>query len=218
MSVLSVCCLKKGNRLTVARYFLPSDKSPVLLTLFVFWIPFQRSQGTARSQSSQLSEPLWTDPGLQNGIGALDLTSTWKKKKKKRRRETIRPHFPPESLYRYEKPSTKLFLCQEDRSAPADQSITTSFVTRLRGRHDHVGLFRYLSTETCSGALRTEKQKKEMIWQGWSKHARQSDHFELFCFPLPPSESVHHKVSEFKGAASDYQVIFKDRTVIKIGF
>ena len=37
-------------------------------------------QGT---QSSQLTEPLWTDPGIKSGISVHELTSTSKKKKKK---------------------------------------------------------------------------------------------------------------------------------------
>ena len=37
-------------------------------------------QGNTRSQSSQLAAPLWTDPGLQSGIGMLELISTLKTK------------------------------------------------------------------------------------------------------------------------------------------
>ena len=37
-------------------------------------------------QSSQLAEPLWTDPGLKSGVSVRELISTSKKKKKKRRR------------------------------------------------------------------------------------------------------------------------------------
>ena len=36
-------------------------------------------QGTP-SQSSQLTEPLWTEPGLKSGISERDLISTLKKK------------------------------------------------------------------------------------------------------------------------------------------
>ena len=39
-------------------------------------------QGTL-GQSSQLAEPLWTDPGLKSGISVCDLISTKKKEKKK---------------------------------------------------------------------------------------------------------------------------------------
>ena len=38
-------------------------------------------------QSSQLAEPLWTDPGLRSGISVCDLISTKKKKKKKAQAE-----------------------------------------------------------------------------------------------------------------------------------
>ena len=39
-----------------------------------------------RSQSSQLVEPLWTDPGLKSASSVFELISTSKKKKKKKRR------------------------------------------------------------------------------------------------------------------------------------
>ena len=39
-------------------------------------------QGDTRPQSSQLAEPLWTDPGLKSGISVHELNSTSKKKKK----------------------------------------------------------------------------------------------------------------------------------------
>ena len=36
--------------------------------------------GNSRSQSSQLAEPQWTDPGLKSGIIVRELISTLKKK------------------------------------------------------------------------------------------------------------------------------------------
>ena len=39
--------------------------------------------GNVRPQSSQLAEPLWTDPGIMSGISVSELVSTSKKKKKK---------------------------------------------------------------------------------------------------------------------------------------
>ena len=36
-------------------------------------------QGNTRAQSSQLTEPLWTDPGLKSGISVCVLISTLKK-------------------------------------------------------------------------------------------------------------------------------------------
>ena len=43
--------------------------------------PTHNHQG-APSQLSQLAEPLWTDPGLNSGIGVHELISTLRKKKK----------------------------------------------------------------------------------------------------------------------------------------
>ena len=40
----------------------------------------RNSSGNARSQSSQLAEPLWTDPGLKSGISLRELISTLNKK------------------------------------------------------------------------------------------------------------------------------------------
>ena len=40
------------------------------------------TSGNTRSQSSQLAEPLWTDPGLKSGISLHELISTVKKKEK----------------------------------------------------------------------------------------------------------------------------------------
>ena len=44
--------------------------------------PTCSSSGNTRSQSSQLAEPPWTDPGLNSGISLYELISTLKKKKK----------------------------------------------------------------------------------------------------------------------------------------
>ena len=38
----------------------------------------RNSSGNTKSQSSQLAEPLWTDPGLNRGISARKLISTFK--------------------------------------------------------------------------------------------------------------------------------------------
>ena len=43
--------------------------------------------GNTQPKSSQLAEPLWTDPGLRSGISVCDLISTLKKKIKKERNE-----------------------------------------------------------------------------------------------------------------------------------
>ena len=41
------------------------------------------SSGNTRSQSSQLAEPLWTDPGLKSGISVRELISNLKRKRKR---------------------------------------------------------------------------------------------------------------------------------------
>ena len=43
----------------------------------------RNSSGRTRPQSSQLAEPLWTDPGLKNGISVRELISTLKKEGEK---------------------------------------------------------------------------------------------------------------------------------------
>ena len=42
------------------------------------------SSGNTQSQLSQLTKPLWTDPGLKSGIGVHKLISTWKKTHRQR--------------------------------------------------------------------------------------------------------------------------------------
>ena len=42
------------------------------------------SSGNAHPLSSQLAEPLWTDPGPKSGIDACELISIYKEKKKKK--------------------------------------------------------------------------------------------------------------------------------------
>ena len=39
--------------------------------------------GNTRPQSSQLAEPLWTDPGIKSGISVREIISTLKKKKRR---------------------------------------------------------------------------------------------------------------------------------------
>ena len=46
--------------------------------------------GNIRPQSSQLVEPLWTDPGLKSGISVRDLISASKRKKKKKEKKKER--------------------------------------------------------------------------------------------------------------------------------
>ena len=56
---------------------------------------------TLQPQSTQLAEPLWTDPGLKSGIGECELISTLKKRKKS---AIIEP--PPRIVTSGEKAST----------------------------------------------------------------------------------------------------------------
>ena len=51
--------------------------------------------GNIRPQSSQLAEPLWTDPSLKSGISVRELISiSFKKKKKRAGRERLVEHSP----------------------------------------------------------------------------------------------------------------------------
>ena len=46
--------------------------------------PTRSASGNTGPRSPQLTEPLWTDPGLKNGISVHMLISTLKKKKRRR--------------------------------------------------------------------------------------------------------------------------------------
>ena len=61
-----------------------------------------------RPQSSQLAEPLWTDPDLKSGISVRELISTLKKKKKNAGGDLIVEN-SPKILTREEK-ATKIQL------------------------------------------------------------------------------------------------------------
>ena len=62
----------------------------------------RNSSGNTRSQSSQLAEPLWTDPGLKSGINSPELISTLKKKKAQAGNELS--DILPKSLHARKKP------------------------------------------------------------------------------------------------------------------
>ena len=51
-------------------------KQSNLSTRLLLRLNNENSPANARPQSSQLAEPLWTDPGLESGIGARELIST----------------------------------------------------------------------------------------------------------------------------------------------
>ena len=64
----------------------------------------RNSSGNTRLQSSQLAEPLWTDPGLKSGISVCELISTKKKKKKKAQAGNELSNILPKSSHAREKP------------------------------------------------------------------------------------------------------------------
>ena len=80
----------------------------------------RNSSGNTRSQSSQLVEPLWTDPGLKSGISVRDLISI-KKRKKKAQAGNELSNILPKSLHARKKPPLPpnrhmlmQFLCQQN--------------------------------------------------------------------------------------------------------
>ena len=89
--------LSEGGRLDPQQLYIldPNEVGGTGLTI----LPRQRlgtgqgneltrnSSRNARPQSSQLAEPLWTDPGIKSGISVHELISTSKAKQKKRRWE-----------------------------------------------------------------------------------------------------------------------------------
>ena len=83
-------------------------------------------QGNSRPQSSQLAEPLWTDPGLKSEISVRELISI--QKKKKCRRGSNAPTFPQifgsEETSHYHRVSTALL--------PQKVSQTPQHVTRRK--------------------------------------------------------------------------------------
>ena len=50
--------------------------------------------GNVRPQSSQIAEPLWTDPGIKSGISLRERIFTFKKKKKTQAGEFLVEHSP----------------------------------------------------------------------------------------------------------------------------
>ena len=59
-------------------------------------------------QSSQLSEPLWTYPGLMNGLSLRELISTLKKKEKKAQVGNELSNILPKSSHARKKPPPPL--------------------------------------------------------------------------------------------------------------
>ena len=63
------------------------------------------SSGNARSQLSQLPEPLWTDPGIKSGIRECKLISTGKANNNNNNKSTNGKWFV--------EPSLKILICEE---------------------------------------------------------------------------------------------------------
>ena len=68
----------------------------------------RNSSGNTGTKSSQLAEPLWTDPGLKSGITLHELISTLKKKKKKAQAGNELSNILPKSSHARKKPPTPL--------------------------------------------------------------------------------------------------------------
>ena len=66
--------------------------------------------GNIRRQSSQLAEPLWTDPDIKSRISACELVSTSKKKKKKEQAGSNWSYSLPKSLQTKKKQPPPLSL------------------------------------------------------------------------------------------------------------
>ena len=77
--------------------------------------------GNTWPQSSQLAEPLWTDPGVKIGISVRELISTKKKKKKKKKKNTDGEwmNILPKFLQAGEKATTTLWSGDGHRLANA---------------------------------------------------------------------------------------------------
>ena len=82
------------------------------------------SSGNTQPQSSQLTEPLWTDPGLKSGIGVHKLIST---EKHKMCRWGMNYHtFPPDPCKRGKKPHVAV-----DKLTASSQTKQTTHMTVL---------------------------------------------------------------------------------------
>ena len=82
-----------------------------------------------RPQSSRLTGPLWTDPGLKTGISVRDLISTKKKKKKRKEKKEMQAgnelsNILPKSSYARKKPPPQHF--------PSPVCGRQSFLSNLR--------------------------------------------------------------------------------------
>ena len=83
----------------------------------------RNSSGNISPMSSQLAEPLWTDPGVKCGICVRELISTPQKNKKQKNagREHMVEH-SPQILASKEKATTTTLVTYENSSAPLIQA------------------------------------------------------------------------------------------------
>ena len=58
----------------------------------------RNSSGNTRQQSSQFSEPLWTDPGVKSGISVSELVFTFKKSAHEHSQRIVAARKRPSSL------------------------------------------------------------------------------------------------------------------------
>ena len=92
----------------------------------------RNSSGNARPQSSQLTEPLWSDPGLKIRTGVRELISILKEKKKERKgagREWVA------------EPSLQNLACEEISIATTARTCATLFPHHSRFHQSRVHTF-----------------------------------------------------------------------------
>ena len=90
--------------------------------------------GNIRPQSSQLAEPLWTNPGLKSDITVRELISTLKKKKNKRSRlGMISGTFSPKSSQTRNKPPPPYEGLFNSRSLTSRRRLGSARMTSMCG-------------------------------------------------------------------------------------
>ena len=77
----------------------------LLLVVVIFFFVCVCRSACAYSQSFQLGEPLWTDPGLKSGTSVRELISTLKKKKSAQAGNELSNILPKSSQARKNSPS-----------------------------------------------------------------------------------------------------------------
>ena len=112
--------------------------------------------GNNRPQSSQLAEPLWTDPGLKSGISVCELISTFKKQKKRgaQARNELTNILPKSSHARKKPPPPppQSTVAQGAETTVAECSLTSCVLARFRiGSHTMPGRKHSQPTPTSLG-------------------------------------------------------------------